>query len=50
MNLAILENAIVQGEYEVNVDAPIVMTDSYNTQSINYGAHKEREMLSWKII
>ena len=36
MNLSILENAIVQGEYEVNVDAPIVMTDSYNTQSINY--------------
>ena len=33
--LAILENKITQGDYEVNVEFPIVMTDSENTQSRN---------------
>ena len=28
MKLAILENTISQGEYEANVDVPIMMTDS----------------------
>ena len=36
MKLAILENAIVQGEYEENVDVPIVMNDSNKTQCINW--------------
>ena len=35
MKLAILENAIAQGEYEANLDVPILMTDSENTQSSN---------------
>ena len=35
MKLAILENAIAQGEYEANVGVPVVMTDSENTQSVN---------------
>ena len=33
--LAILENVIAQGEYEANVDVPIVIIDSEKTQSIN---------------
>ena len=32
-NLAILENAIAQAEYEANVDVPIFITDSEKTQS-----------------
>ena len=28
MKLAMLENAIAQGEYKANVDVPIVITDS----------------------
>ena len=35
MKLAILENAIAQGEYKTNVEVPIVMTDSEKTQSSN---------------
>ena len=35
MKLEILENAISQGEYEANVDVPIVMNDSEKTQSSN---------------
>ena len=35
MKLDILENVIAQGEYEANVDVPIVMTDSEKTQSRN---------------
>ena len=35
MKLAILENAIAQGEYEANVDVTIVMNDSERTQSRN---------------
>ena len=35
MKLVILDNAISQGEYEANVDVPIVMTDSEKTQSSN---------------
>ena len=35
MKMDILENAIAQGEYEANVDVPIVMTDSEKTQSRN---------------
>ena len=35
MKLAILENAIAQGEYGANVDVPIVITDSEKTQSRN---------------
>ena len=35
LKLEILENTIVQVEYEANVDVPIVMTDSEKTQSIN---------------
>ena len=33
--LAILENAIVQGEYKANVDVPIFMSDSEKTHSSN---------------
>ena len=33
--LAILENDIAQGEYEANVNVPIIMTDSEKTQFIN---------------
>ena len=33
--LAILGKAIAQGEYEANLDIPIVMTDSYKTQYRN---------------
>ena len=35
MELAIMENAIAQGEYKANVDIPIIMNDSENTQSRN---------------
>ena len=35
MKLPILENEIAQGDYEVIVDIPIVMTDSEKTQSKN---------------
>ena len=35
IKLTILENAIAQGEYEANVDFPIAMNDSENTQSRN---------------
>ena len=35
IKLAILENAIVQGEYEANVDVSVVMTDSEKTQYRN---------------
>ena len=35
MKLVILENVIAQGEYEANVDVPIMMTDSDKTQSRN---------------
>ena len=41
--LAIFENAIAQGEYEANVDVPIVMTDSEKTQSRNeWRTYRER--------
>ena len=43
MKLAILENAIEQGEYEENVDVPIFMTDSEKTHSINeWRTYRER--------
>ena len=43
MKLAILENAIAQGEYEANLDVPVVMTDSENTQSVNeWRTYRER--------
>ena len=43
MKLAILQNAIAQGEYEANVDVPIMMTDSEKTQSRNEGStYRER--------
>ena len=35
MKLAILENDIAQGDYEANVDVPIVMNDSEKTHSRN---------------
>ena len=35
MKLAMLENAITQGEYEANVEVPIFMTDSEKIQSSN---------------
>ena len=35
MKLAMLENDIAQGNYEANVDVPIIMTDSEKTQSSN---------------
>ena len=35
MKLVMLENEIAQGEYEANVDVPIVMIDLEKTQSIN---------------
>ena len=35
MKLAILENEIAQGEYEQNVEVPIIITDSEKTQSRN---------------
>ena len=42
-NLAILENAIAQGEYKTNVEVPIVMTDSEKTQSRNeWRTYRER--------
>ena len=41
--LAILENEITEGEYEANVDVPIVMNDSEKTQSINeWRTYRER--------
>ena len=36
MKLAILDNQITQGDYEANVEVPIIMTDSEKTQSRNY--------------
>ena len=43
MKLAILENAIAQGEYKSNVDVTIVMTDSEKTQSRNeWRTYRER--------
>ena len=35
MKLAILDNEITQGDYEANVDVPIIMTDLGKTQSGN---------------
>ena len=35
IKLAILENAIVPGDYETNADVSIVMTELENTQSSN---------------
>ena len=35
MKLAMLENAIAQGDYEQTVDVPISMNDSEKTQSRN---------------
>ena len=35
MKLAVLENDISQGDYEANVDVPIVMTDLEKTRSSN---------------
>ena len=35
MKLAILENEIAQGDYEANVDVPVIMTESEKTQSRN---------------
>ena len=35
MKLAILENDIAQGDYEANVDVPIIMTNLEKTQSSN---------------
>ena len=41
--LTILENAIAQGEYKANVDVPIGMTESENTQSRNeWHTYRER--------
>ena len=43
MKLAILENAIAQGEYEANVDVPAVMNDLEKTQSVNeWRTYRER--------
>ena len=43
MKLAILENNISQGDYEANVDVPIVMTDSEKTHSRNkWRTYRER--------
>ena len=43
MKLVILGNAMAQVEYEANVDVPIVMTDSENTQSRNeWRTYRER--------
>ena len=43
MKLAILKNAIVQGEYKANVDVPIVMADSEKTQTRNkWRTYRER--------
>ena len=43
MKLPILENAIAQGEYESNVNVPIVMTDLEKTQSRNeWHTYRER--------
>ena len=43
MKLAILENNISQGDYEANVDVPIVMTDSENDHSSNeWCTYRER--------
>ena len=45
MKLAILENAIAQGEYEANVDVPIMMTESEKTQSSNeWRTYRERNV------
>ena len=35
MKISILENAIAHGDFEANVNVPIFMTDSENTQSRN---------------
>ena len=41
--LAILENVIAQGDYEANVDVPIVMNDLEKTQSRNeWRTYRER--------
>ena len=43
MKLVMLENEIAQGEYEANVDFPIVMIDLEKTQSINeWRIYRER--------
>ena len=43
MKLAMLENEIAQGDYEKNMDVPIIMTDSEKTQS-NNECHNYREI------
>ena len=41
--VAILENDIAQGDYKVNVDVHIIMTESEKTQSINeWRTYRER--------
>ena len=35
MKLAVLENEIAQGDYEANVDVPVIMNESEKTQSRN---------------
>ena len=43
MKLAVLDNEIAQGDYKVNVDVPIIMTDSENTHSRNeWHTYRER--------
>ena len=43
MKMDILENAIAQGEYEANVDVPIMMTESEKTKSSNeWRKYRER--------
>ena len=43
MKLAVLDNEIAQGDYKVNVDVPIIMTDSENTHSRNeWRTYRER--------
>ena len=43
IKLAILENKISQGDYEANVDVPIIMNESENTQPRNkWRTYRER--------
>ena len=43
MKLAILDNDIAQGDYEANVEVPIIITDSEKTQSRNeWRTYRER--------
>ena len=43
MKLDVLDNDTAQGDYEENVDVPIIMTDSEKTEYQKWVAHIQRD-------